>query len=163
MIRKATHDDVPAMAALQAAGWADAFGGLVPPERTPSAEELTQRLYRRFPTGTRLVAESEGRMRGFCAFGASRDDDAGPGIGEIYVLFVAPSDWRRGIGGALAERALEQLDEFEQVTLWSAAENARANRFYERLGFVPDGAEQVREEFGNVREIRYRRTLRPRP
>jgi ribosomal protein S18 acetylase RimI-like enzyme len=149
------------MAAVHAAGWRKGFAGIVPAELTPTPPELAERMRTR--SGERIVAEVDGEIRGFCAFGPSRDEGAAPSVGEIYVLFVDPAAWRRGLGRALVERALADLGEFEEVTLWSAAENPRANAFYERLGFALDGAEQIRPEFGNVREVRYGLALRPRP
>jgi ribosomal protein S18 acetylase RimI-like enzyme len=160
-VRDATSGDIDAIAALHAAGWREGFAGIVPPELTPTPEHLARRMRER--QGERLVAEVEGRLRGFCFFGPSRDAGAGPEVGEIYVLFVDPAAWRSGAGRALVRVALGRLAGFDEVTLWSAAENGRANAFYEALGFTVDGAEQLRPEFGNVREIRYRLGLRPRP
>ena len=163
IIRTATAEDIEAIAALHSAGWREGFAGIVPPELTPSPERLAQRMRERFadPARGRLVAEEGADLRGFCLFGASRDEGAEPSVGEIYVLFVDPSAWRRGVGRALVGHALTELKAggFREVTLWSAAENARANPFYEELGFARDGAEQRREAFGEVREVRYRRAL----
>src|SRR3954449_811269 len=158
-VRAARAEDIEAMAAVQAAGWRQGFAGIVPHELAPSAEQLASHMRERFadPSRGRAVAEQDGVLRGFCLFGPSRDEGSEPGIGEIYVLFVAPSAWRRGVGKALVDHALAELGkgEFRSVTLWSAAENARANSFYEKLGFVHDGARQEREQFGRVEEIRY--------
>jgi ribosomal protein S18 acetylase RimI-like enzyme len=150
-----------ALAAIHAAGWREGFAGIVPPELTPETGELAERMRERFaePSRGRAVAEIDGSVLGFCFFGPSRDTGAERSVAEIYVLFVDPSTWRRGIGRALVSHALEKLDEYRDLTLWSAAENARANAFYERLGFALDGAEQFRPEFGDVREVRYRRAL----
>ena len=40
------------------------------------------------------------------------------------------------------------------ASVWVAAENPRARRFYEKLGFAPDGAEKVEEHLGNLLDIR---------
>ena len=108
------------------------------------------------------MAEVDGRLRGFCFFGPSRDQGAERGVAEIYILFVAPESWRGGIGRSLVESALAELSDYSEVTLWSAADNTPANAFYEALGFVRDGAQQGRADFGDVTEVRYRRAL-PRP
>lgn len=40
--------------------------------------------------------------------------------------------------------------------------NTRAERFYERAGFTPDGAEEAHDVGGSsVPELRYRRSLAP--
>src|SRR3954470_20409795 len=115
-VRAARAEDIEAMAAVQAAGWRQGFAGIVPHELAPSAEQLASHMRERFadPSCGRAVAEQDGVLRGFCLFGPSRDEGSEPGIGELAEL---------GKG------------EFRSVTLWSAAENARANSFYEKLGF----------------------------
>jgi len=162
-IRAAAAEDIEAMAEVQAAGWKEGFAGVVPPELAPSPAQLAEQLRERFGDTSRwgAAAEVDGEIRGLCLFGPSRDADSEREIGEVYVLFVDPSAWRRGVGRALVEHALAELREreFREVTLWSAAENYRANAFYEQLGFCHDGAEQSREQFGNVKELRYRRSL----
>ena len=45
------------------------------------------------------------------------------------------------------------------ITLWVLEANARARRFYQRAGFIPDGARHVLDDLGGVTEIRYRRGL----
>jgi GNAT superfamily N-acetyltransferase len=87
--------------------------------------------------------------------------DAGAATGEIYVIYVHPSDWARGIGRALRQRALQELraNAFDEVTVWSFDENERANAFYERRGFHRDGAEQRNERYGRALEVRYKRSL----
>ena len=162
-VRSATVDDIEAMAAVHAAGWRKGFAGIVPPELTPTSDLLAKLLRERFadPGPTRIVAELGGEVSGFCNYGPTRDAGSDPGVGEIYVLFVDPAAWRQGVGRTLVRRALADLERHgcREATLWSAAGNARANRFYEALGFAPDGAEQTREQFGNVREVRFRRAL----
>ena len=57
--------------------------------------------------------------------------------------------------------ALDDLRErgYSEATVWSFADNERANRFYERAGFTRDGAERTEEAWAHIREVRYRRTL----
>ena len=40
------------------------------------------------------------------------------------------------------------------ASLWVAEDNPRARRFYEKLGFRPDGESQVEEQLANIRDIR---------
>jgi len=48
---------------------------------------------------------------------------------------------------------------YSTVTLWVLRDNRRARRFYERAGFVPDGATNVLTGLGGIRELRYRQQL----
>ncbi|MGO2359488.1 MAG: GNAT family N-acetyltransferase [Brachybacterium tyrofermentans] len=40
------------------------------------------------------------------------------------------------------------------ASVWVAEDNPRARRFYEKLGFTPDGATQVEEQLANIRDLR---------
>jgi ribosomal protein S18 acetylase RimI-like enzyme len=74
------------------------------------------------------------------AFGASRDADAVPTVGEIETIYVSPSQWSSGTGWNLWTVARARLIErkFTSVTLWVLEDNQRAIRFYHAAGFAPD-------------------------
>jgi GNAT superfamily N-acetyltransferase len=108
-----------------------------------------------------LMAEDESGMLGFTVPGASRDADATSEVGEVRTMFAVPAAWGRGVGSALMAAALDDLRErgYSEATVWSFADNERANRFYERHGFTRDGAERTEETWARIREVRYRRSL----
>jgi GNAT superfamily N-acetyltransferase len=110
---------------------------------------------------TLLLAEDAEELVGLTACGKSRDADAGPTVGEVRTFFVAPGQWRRGVGRALMEAALKELRErgYAEATVWSFAANDRANAFYEAHGFTRDGAERTQETWAHITEVRYRRAL----
>jgi GNAT superfamily N-acetyltransferase len=113
------------------------------------------------PAVTMLLAEDDGELTGFTACGESRDADAGPEVGEVRTFFVAASHWGRGVGRALMKAALEDLRErgYAEATVWSFADNERANAFYEAHGFERDGAGRREETWAEILEVRYRRSL----
>jgi GNAT superfamily N-acetyltransferase len=108
-----------------------------------------------------LIAEDAGRALGHTAFGKNRDEDVTSDVGEIRAFFVRPAVWRRGIGTALMQVALEQLRELEyaEATVWSFDANARANAFYEHHGFRRDGGEKRARIWAGLLEVRYRLPL----
>jgi GNAT superfamily N-acetyltransferase len=108
-----------------------------------------------------LVADRDGELVGYTACGESRDPDTVPETGEIRTLFVLPGSWRGGVGGALMAAALDELRSrgYAEATVWSFADNERANAFYEAHGFERDGAERTEEAWANIPEVRYRRSL----
>lgn len=83
------------------------------------------------------------------------------GTGELYALYVTPAWWSAGVGRALMDAVLAALREagYVSAVLWVLVDNARARRFYERAGFVPDGAINILAGLGGVRELRYARDL----
>ena len=103
------------------------------------------------------MADVDGVPVGFAAVGLARHDQQRRG--EVYAINVDP-DWiGRGVGQPLFSAAVAALADFgfTEFVLWVVRENARARRFYERNGWVADGAEQ-QAEFGGatVVELRYR-------
>jgi L-amino acid N-acyltransferase YncA len=108
-----------------------------------------------------LLAEEAGEMLGFTICGECRDADASDEVGEVRMMFAASSAWGRGAGSALMTAALNDLRErgYTEATVWSFADNERANRFYERHGFTRDGAERTEDAWAHIVEVRYRRSL----
>jgi ribosomal protein S18 acetylase RimI-like enzyme len=103
-----------------------------------------------------IVAEESGQIRGYAHFGPSRDPGAPPRTAELYSLYVAPSQWRRGFGRQLQAESLRELARmtFHDVTLWVLATNRPARAFYERFGWTADGSEKVVHPA--MTEVRYR-------
>jgi len=67
---------------------------------------------------------------------------------QLYVLYVYAADHGTGAGRALLEAV---VDREASAALWVADPSPRAQAFYRKHGFVPDGTAQVE---GGVREIR---------
>lgn len=122
-------------------GWQEAYRGLIDPAylETMALDACVKRAYE-WRDGV-LVAKDGPRVVGFAGYGPYRDD-ALPGAGELYALYVLREYYGRGAGPALLEAALEQLAGYPRVALWVLRGNGRAIRFYQKHGFVPDGAEQ---------------------
>jgi len=86
-------------------------------------------------------------------------------VAELYALYVRPAWWSTGTGRALMDQVLARVSGagYRCITLWVLEDNARARRFYERVGFAPDGASHRLPDLGGVTEIRYRRALCGKP
>ena len=165
IIREARPGDAEAIALVQVAAWQAAYRGIVPDEhldRLDWRERAAVRrgqLERAGDDGVRVhVNLSAGTVVGFVATGPDRDEDPRAARGqEVYALYVAPSAWGHGLGRALLERAIADVPVGVPVTLWVLAGNARARAFYERVGFVSDGAEKLVPIGGrDLAEVRYR-------
>jgi GNAT superfamily N-acetyltransferase len=170
-IREATRLDARAIAEVHVASWRSGYQGILPDEILDSLSvEERERTWREILEGKRaraggraagggftLVAEVEGRIRGFCSVATpSPDPDLTSDVAEIGALYVAPKLWRQGIGTALLVRAMKEVHDrdHQRATLWTLAGHEHALGFYSRLGFAPDGAERSREQTGGRREIR---------
>ena len=165
VVRPGGYDDCPAVARTQVAAWRAGYPGVVPDDvldRLDVAERV-RRWLELVHRGVRLlVADDAGEVVGYASCGASRDDDARAGVGELYALYVAPEHWRRGTGRLLHDAAVEALREERQTgaTLWVLAGNDRGRAFFEALGWRPDGTVRTEQVPGGVlEECRYRRSL----
>jgi ribosomal protein S18 acetylase RimI-like enzyme len=108
------------------------------------------------------VAEINGEITGFCSYGPTRDKEP-PDAAEIYSINIRPDSWGRGAGRALCAHALREAAAREHtvMTLWVLKENERARRFYERLGYQPDGAEKTDVALigSPLNDLRYRKAI----
>lgn len=166
-IRDAKPVDAAAIAELHVAAWRAAYRGLMPDEYLASlrVEERHDRWSRALsrPGPHKLaVAELGEKVAGFCFFGPTRDEDE-PNVAEIFSVNIHPDSWGRGAGRALCEHAFREAAarEHTAMTLWVLRENEGARRFYERLGYAPDGAEKTDTALigSPLHDVRYRKAI----
>jgi RimJ/RimL family protein N-acetyltransferase len=145
-VRPAVVDDADAIALVHARSWQAAYRGFMPDELLDSldvaarARRERERLERLPPGVAVFVAiDPTGQTVGFAQVGDYEDGD---GSGQVYAIYVDPEHWGTGAGRALMAAALDFLtaDRPRPVRLWALDGNERARRFYERCGFVADGA-----------------------
>ena len=90
-------------------------------------------------------------------------DGAGPpvpGLLHLSLLSVAPDRWGQRIGRLLVEQSLARAEVrgYEQVQLWTHADNLRANRLYKSMGFRRSGRVRI-DDWGEL-VVHYRRAVR---
>ncbi|ABS03602.1 GCN5-related N-acetyltransferase [Kineococcus radiotolerans SRS30216 = ATCC BAA-149] len=164
----ATLDDARDLARIHVDTWQVAYPGLVP-DVVLAAMTLTTAIERweavlplHPPQHCLLAEDPAGNTTGFVRCGPSRDERAPGTTGEIHALYVQPTSWGTGTGRALLRAAQQQLlaDGFTEATLWVLARNDRAQRFYRRCGWAPDGGtKQDQHEGVVVDEVRHRHAL----
>lgn len=169
-IRRAQVEDAAQIVTIHVRSWQVAYRGQVPQDYLDSLDQ-------RMTVGRReqhlrdvdweragiLVAEDESAILGFSHVGPARDEGDDPAVvGEVAAIYLTDSVWGKGYGRELMGASLEFLRAagYQQVTLWVLDTNARARRFYEKAGFLPDGAVKVDDRGAfELRELRYRRPL----
>lgn len=167
-IRRARLADARGIAEVNVAAWRSAYRGLLPDyvlddlSLTDREARWRERIAR--PWGHIFVAEQAEHIVGFAACGNSQDEDIDrQEVGEIYVIYVHPDQWRQGVGAMLLGEAIGCLreDRFQQVILWVLSGNKRAIRFYEALGFAADGVSKMkqRSDGSQMAVVRYRRSI----
>ncbi len=120
LIREASRDDVPALAAVRGAVKENVLTSDIPPERLVAGLEVRGRGW---------VAEYEGQVVGFSM--ADREESM------IWALFLLPEWERRGLGAALLGRAVGWLWREGCENIWLTTEpGSRAEGFYAHLGWT---------------------------
>jgi GNAT superfamily N-acetyltransferase len=142
-VRRATLDDVDALAALHHDTVAVAYAEFFPPP-APSVAELRPLWEQDVRTAHAVF------VAGDCVGSAVARAD-----GSLGRVHVHPSHWGGGIGGALHDAAVAELRAHghRRAELWVIDRNVRARGMYERRGWVLDPS-QVKDYLG-VREVRY--------
>lgn len=167
-IRSAEPSDAGGIARVHVAAWKSAYRGLLPDSTLAglSVEDTEKHWRQRLagPWGEVLVLTREEQVVAFVGYGPTQDEGGDPEqVGEIYVLYVTPDEWRRGHGTALTQAALDALRASgrAEVVLWVLDDNERAIAFYGAAGFLTDGTTQVKERRDGTRMMvaRYRRRL----
>jgi ribosomal protein S18 acetylase RimI-like enzyme len=161
-VTAASTTDCRAVAQIHVDAWRVAYDGIVPSDYLAALSvDKRETAWRTAvePGSPRvLVARTGEDVVGWIAYGRCRDDGAGPDVGEIWAIYVAPTAWSTGIGRALWDVARRDLQEqgYRTVTLWVIRENARAIRFYERCGFAieADSAKEFELGGAQITELR---------
>jgi ribosomal protein S18 acetylase RimI-like enzyme len=143
ILRPGRPEDVDgAVDAWRVSNTARRGGRPIPPEH-----EARVRGYAHKPDAFLVVADDGGSIVGMAlAMQGLADDGAGPPIPRlchISMVFVLPARWGQGIGGELVKAILAEAGKrgYDRAQLWTHADNLRAQRLYEGLGFVRTGRE----------------------
>ena len=166
-LRRATPEDAAALAAVEVRSWRAAYRGLMPDtlldglSEVEKAESWRQDLLKHGSSGCKRVyiALSDVGISGFVRVGPLTDEGE---VGLISVLYVLPEQWRRGVGATLMQAGMQELRDLgmREAILWVLRDNLRARRFYEQLGWTPDGR-TVSEDYGGcwLEALCYRQSL----
>ncbi|MBS3178805.1 MULTISPECIES: GNAT family N-acetyltransferase [unclassified Pseudoclavibacter] len=178
-LRWATEADARGVAVVHVDSWRAAYAGLIPAEVLAglSVEQRSEVWKRWIVASSRgettdlgapqphrlLVAQERERIVGWVAFGPGRD--AGEGHrGELGGLYVHPDHWSTGVGASLIGHAETELRAagHTDAYAWVLSGNQRAIGFYERQGWLADGASKVADE-GSARALVELRHTKPLP
>lgn len=164
IIRPATSDDSLGLARVHVAAWRSTYAEIVPRSFLERVTESSREKQLRSALEARRECTAvweDGAIRGFVTYGACRDADEDPHLGEIWGIYVHPARWRHGIGTALMTHSLQELRcaGCKSAVIWVLDENVQACRFYERLGFMRDGRRKEIDLDYPLQAVRYARSM----
>lgn len=146
IVRKAKIEDASAILDVNIKSWQDTYKNILPidylnnlcsnkDDYKNAVQNNEQKIknYNNF-----YVAEIDGKIIGFCSFGASKKDFK-PLAGEIYTLYVDKKHHGLGIGKELFNQARKELSKkYDEVIVSCLAKN-KSNGFYKRMNCVKIG------------------------
>lgn len=145
-VRGGRGDEADLVAQIHEAAVRAAYGHIFAPVHSFPTEE-TRRRWRGF--GGRIVVAEMSGVPLTDSPGAAPSASPQP-TPDNHALYVLPEYWGRGVGARLLEAAGPVRE------LWVLHDYLRARHFYEKHGWLPDGAEQAPD---GASELRYRLTL----
>jgi GNAT superfamily N-acetyltransferase len=165
-IRRAQPEDARELAQVHVDSWQAAYRGVVPDSFLQSftyqrREDAFRKALLAGQEETYLLEEDD-RPVAILTIGASRDADLDAGrVGELWGIYITPDRWRRGIGTGLVREAERMLRSrgYSEIVLWVLEGNADARRFYEAMGFAPDGASKIVQLGVPLKAVRYKKAL----
>lgn len=152
-LRRAGPGDASAYAETHVRALRETYAHIMPEEfhrhYESRVDELTERHRNRLQQESDGTSEgrswvgldSAGRIVGFAAVGPKRDVEWQRGVPsssiglELHNIYTLASAHGSGLGQRMLETAIGKRAAF----LWILNDNPRAERFYRRNGFVPDG------------------------
>lgn len=146
------------MALVHVASWRETYRGTLVPDAVLDAPDflsIRERFWAGALTDPRWaenrisVAEVDGRLVGIAMSGPVVDQEW---TQHVHVLYVLAQHHGAGVGAALLGSI---LDDAQHAALWVGDPVPRAQAFYRKNGFVPDGTVKIDE---GIRELRMRRT-----
>ncbi len=155
-IRQATSEDAEALVGMHATAHEESYRDIMPRITFHTiGAELNERIQRRRSfldsTDPRLLAlDGAGAVVGFADSGPGRDEQKPCGV-ELYRIYTLARTHGSGLGSDLLEACISDAAAY----LWVLEENPRAQAFYSKHGFRPDGArKRLPAAFDELPEIR---------
>jgi GNAT superfamily N-acetyltransferase len=166
VIREAAIGDAARIAEIHVATWRHTYRGIVSGTllSSLSVEQRTKDWRTRLQPSARntYVIELEGVIVGWASIGPARDEGHKGTAAELYAIYMAPSHMGQKLGQVLYARCEQVLerDKYPLVLVWVLEANTGARRFYEKMGFMPDGATKLVPIGGaDLPELRYSKRL----
>jgi GNAT superfamily N-acetyltransferase len=142
LVRRATSDDVPATLDMKLAAWRETYATQRPASffvaEAARRKQQVDWWARGLAAGAELwIAEDpSGRIVGCAGAGPVQDDDGDAGVPyELQMLYVLEQVYGTGLGLRLLDAAIGS----NPALLWVLEDSPRAQAFYRKHGFAPDG------------------------
>ena len=168
MIRQAEIKDASRIVEIHIFGWRCAYRGIISDDYLFTTLSVAQRIK---PFEKVLeehkkeiyVYEEEEIIKAFMTIGRCRDDDKKNAF-ELWALYVEPLMKHQGIGTKMIRYCEDIAVQrgFAENIVWVLKDNDASRKFYEKIGYKPDGKENYLQDIHAI-EVRYTRKLKREP
>ena len=156
LIRQMKKEEIDEIGRIYALSWKSAYQGIVPQDYL---DEITEKRWSFLADNPRksYVLIDEDKLIGTSSVDPGRDESMSH-WGEIISIYLLPESFGKGYGKLLLDFSVNELRSrgFNKIYLWTLEQNYRARSFYEKNGFLHDGATMLCEVGGEkLTEVRY--------
>ena len=133
-IRKMQEADIKQVQDVARMTWHATYEGIIPlaiQQRFLDSAYNDERMQRRMERSLLLVAETDERIVGFANFSRVNED----GIAGLAAIYIYPEAQGNGIGSALLEQAITELDGVKEIYVDVEKDNLSGLNFYESRNF----------------------------
>ena len=156
VLRRATPEDAEAVVLMHTLAHEECYPHLLSPaffaaRRKTIPERVDRRRAYLDVADPRIIAvDANNEVVGLADAGPGRDEDS-PEPLELYSIYILGRAQNKGLGAALLRAVVGESPAY----LWVLEDNVRAQAFYRRHGFLPDGRRGLLPpEWEEVPEIR---------
>ena len=133
-IREMNYEDTNQVQKIAQTSWNATYEGIIPLEVQNNFLKLNysdESMKQSIELSIVYVAEVEGKVVGFANYSKVRDD----GKVELAAIYLYPEFQGKGIGTALLQQAVKDLEGIKEIYINVEKENKIGMNFYEAKGF----------------------------
>lgn len=137
MIRIGKIDDAEKIAKIKIDNWRKTYKNIFPDEYLENLnfKNEVQKYKDGFKKRNIITFENNGEIIAYCYYGTRKEEALSKYTGEIFAIYVKNDSQEKGVGTALLQKAIKDLEKtHRKIMLWCAKENYRAIKFYNKNG-----------------------------
>ena len=165
IIRNVEKEDLWEVSNIVVKGWKSAYRGIIDDEFLDSlkVEDNYNRMLKNYQENGFIVAEINNEVVGFCRYTVNNlfSQDVKNIDCELCAIYVKPDLKRQGIGGALFQYVIQEQkkNENQNMILWCLKENYNSRKFYEKMGGILYGENEIEKGGKKYKEVGYKYNL----
>ena len=165
IIRNVKEKDLWSVSSIVVEGWKSAYRGIIDDEFLDSLkiEDNYNRRLKDYQENGFVVAEVDNEVVGFCRYTVNNlfSQDVKDIDCELCAIYVKPNMKRQGIGKALFQYVIQEQkkNKNQKMVLWCLKENYNSRKFYEKMGGILFGENEIEKGGKKYKEVGYKYNL----